>query len=644
MAKRLTIFVIAFAIPLIALLSHHELRRILMWDALILTFKAPSRAMELLPEPADPLYRGIKEAESFVGREQWLAYERLYRQTGEVWIGVFGLRYGIYVVRPEQGENKQKHRDAERLLKLAEELSERDRDNAFPLLAKACALFTLKRDEEALKVFHDAVNCSELRTYEDKWMQIMVSPSLTAEERIFRSAEIIFPHLSVLREIARRVMRYSAQAEKEGDFKRALELAEDTLKLGAKLRERRLLLFEPLVGISIQSIAFAGETRKLTQAEAQKFAQSPEGGAERLRLQARRFAEFARRHGRNDLAEWALKEAEENARVFLLTRRYPYEDLFFGDIKHRDGLRLINNRLTGFSLLLSTLALAVVGLISAAFLWRIPIAIDKYSPISAALVVMGLPLAAVVWGILGAMKGEFWDFTRAQTYFGAIYLPFAILLLLFAICFLPALWQIRGKVNWQTVAVLIGIPAFAGALTIAAVNTPVFKAMSVLLSVLLFLALIALTIITFWLKGKLDAPNSLIRILSAVALAIMICVLLFAVLWFGAVLETLRWRPHEIEGMPLFLVPALTAAAFTFFIAWGVWARFGHHDYRHICQGALARLKGAAVLLLLICWWGYAVVEFSSLPLRTKLHRALDDLIAHGELGVIERVVGSTPR
>ncbi|MEZ8221496.1 hypothetical protein GG496_001666 [Candidatus Fervidibacteria bacterium JGI MDM2 JNZ-1-D12] len=644
MAKRLTIFVIAFAIPLIALLSHHELRRILMWDALILTFKAPSRAMELLPEPADPLYRGIKEAESFVGREQWLAYERLYRQTGEVWIGVFGLRYGMNVVLLGQEKSTQKRQDAESLLKLASELSEQDKDNAFPLLAKAYALFALGRDNEALSTFHKAALRQNYRTYDEKWLQVKAARVFTAEERLLRGMAIMFPHLSQLREMARRVMRWSANAEKESNFEQAFRLAEDVLKVGAKMREQGFWLIDALVGIAIQSIAFAGETRKLTLTEAQKFAQLPDGRVKQLKVLAERFAEFARKHGRNDLAEWALKEAEENARVFLLTRRYPYEDLLFGDIKHRDGLRLINNRLTGFSLLLSTLALAIVGLISAAFLWRIPIAIDKYSPISAALVVMGLPLAAVVWGILGAMKGEFWDFTRAQTYFGAIYLPFAILLLLFAICFLPALWQIRGKVNWQTVAVLIGIPAFAGALTIAAVNTPVFKAMSVLLSVLLFLALIALTIITFWLKGKLDAPNSLIRILSAVALAIMICVLLFVWLCFGAVLESLRWRPHEIEGMPLFLVPALTAAAFTFFIAWGVWARFGHHDYRHICQGALARLKGAAVLLLLICWWGYAVVEFSSLPLRTKLHRALDDLIAHGELGVIERVVGSTPR
>ncbi len=49
MAKRFAIYIIAFVIPLLALLSHHELRRILMWDALILTFKTPSQATELLP-------------------------------------------------------------------------------------------------------------------------------------------------------------------------------------------------------------------------------------------------------------------------------------------------------------------------------------------------------------------------------------------------------------------------------------------------------------------------------------------------------------------------------------------------------------------------------------------------------------------
>ncbi len=66
------------------------------------------------------------------GRERWLAYEKLYRQTGEVWIGVFGLRYGMDVVRQGQVENEQKQQDVERLLRQATELSERDKDNAFP--------------------------------------------------------------------------------------------------------------------------------------------------------------------------------------------------------------------------------------------------------------------------------------------------------------------------------------------------------------------------------------------------------------------------------------------------------------------------------------------------------------------------------
>ncbi len=159
-----------------------------------------------------------------------------------------------------------------------------------------------------------------------------------------------------------------------------------------------------------------------------------------------------------------------------------------------------------------------------------------------------------------------------RTYFGAISLPFAIVLLLFAVCFLPALWQLRGrKVDWYIVAVLIGISAFAGALTIGVVNTPIFKASSLLLTILLFLSL------------------------------------------------------------------------FIFFIVWWGWARFGSRDYRHIYQGALERLRDAPVLLLLICWWSYAVVGFSSLPTRTKLHQVLDDLITHGELAFIQREIGSSP-
>jgi len=245
---------------------------------------------------------------------------------------------------------------------------------------------------------------------------------------------------------------------------------------------------------------------------------------------------------------------------------------------------------------------------------------------------------------MGAVKVEFWEATKAQTYFGTIYLPFATLLLLLAVCFLPALWQLKGKVDWRTIAVLIGIPAFAGALTITAVNTPVSIVSSAILSVLLSLSLIGIAVVIWWLKEKLDAPSSLVRIASSVALAVSVFVLLGVVFLLLSVLESFRWQWRAVEAMPLFLVIALTVSAFVFFIAWGIWARFGHPERRQVCQGALARLKGAAVLLFLICWWGYAIVGFGSLPLRTKLHGAIDKLLAHGEMALVREWVKTSPQ
>ncbi|MFA0735701.1 MAG: hypothetical protein OGMRLDGQ_002201 [Candidatus Fervidibacter sp.] len=644
MARRTIFFVIAIAVPLISLLSHPELRRILLWDAIILTFKPPSQAMNLLPKPVDPLAQAIEKAEMSQGKERWLEYERLYRETGEVWLGVFGLRYGMDVVRsavPSEGQavrpQKPSLEDAQKVLKLATELSERDKDNAFPLLVKAYALFALGRDDEALKTFHEAVLRPAYRTYEDKWMQLKVSRNLTAEERLSQVLAILPPHLSHLRELARRVMKHSVEAEEKGDLGRALRLAEDVLRLGAKLREQGFSVVESMVGIAIQSIAFAGEKRKLTPTEERRLSACPVIGAERIKILAPRFAKFARRANREDLAEWALKEGEESARVRNLISRYPFGEVIIPPFKERDGRRLVNTRLTGFTLLLSALMLAIIASLSSAFLWKATIPVDRYSPITATLIVAGLPVAAILWGLMGAVKVEFWEATKDQTYFATIYLPFATLLLLFAVCFLPALWQLRGKVDWRTIAVLIGIPAFAGALTTTTINTPVSAVSSAILSVLLLLSLIGIVVVVWWLKGKLDAPSFFVRIASSVALVVTVFVLLGVVSLLLSVLESFRWQWRSVEAMPIFLIAAITVSAFVFFIAWGIWARFGHPERRQVCQGALARLKGAAVLLFLICWWGYAIVGFGSLPLRAKLHSAIDNLIAHGEMALVQQ-------
>ena len=375
MARRTIFFLIAFAVPLVSLLSHPEIRRIFLWDTLILTFKPPEQAMDLLPKPVDPIAQAVSKAEGLQGKERWLEYERLYRETGEVWIGVFGLRYAMDFVKaalPLEGQavrpQKSSHEDVQKILKLATELSERDKDNAFPLLVKSYALFALGRDDDALKTFHEAVLRPTYRTYEDKLLQLKVSRNLTAEERLSQALAILFPHLSNLRELARRVMKYSVEAEEKGDFERALRLAEDVLRLGAKLREQGFWVIDSLVGIDIQHIAFAGEKRQLTPAEKKRLSARPNLGAERIRILAHRFAEFARQAKREDLAEWALREAEESVRVRNLVSRYLFGEVVIPPFKERDGRRLANTRLTGFALLLSALMLAIIVLLSSAFL------------------------------------------------------------------------------------------------------------------------------------------------------------------------------------------------------------------------------------------------------------------------------------
>ncbi|MGQ9462911.1 MAG: hypothetical protein ACUVRR_07640 [Candidatus Fervidibacter sp.] len=635
MAKRL-VAVIFFAVPLAALLIHPELRRVLMWDLLILGFREPLKAAEALPRPTEPIYLGIIKAEKLQGKKRWLAYEQLYRETGKVWIGVFGLCYAMDWVSMKP--IKESVGDAKRLLKWSTELSELDKDNAFPLLAKSYALFALGREGDALSTFHEASLRPKCLIYYEKWLQVTRAVRLTAEEELLGFFNVSLPPLIRLREIAQEIASHAIRAKENGDFERALRLAEDLLKVGKKLREQSFLLADALVGISIQSIALSIAGQE-TLSGATQFLRDPLSRIERLTSLAQEFAEFARHHGQNELAGWALKEAEMNGRVYKLV--FPI-DIINQILWETDIRRLGNSRLAGFSLLVSALALAVVGLFAATFLWKVKVTVDSYSPTTVTLVVAGLPMAVIVWGVFGTVR-EPWDTLSGQGMVGTIYMPFGVLLLLFALCFLPTIGLIKGKVERRLIAVLIGISAFAGALAIAFITISVVS--SLLLTILLGLALIGISAVVLWLRAKMDTPNSLVRILSAISFAITVFVPVFVSLLFVAVIESFHWSLRVVvEEMPIFYLLAFTVSAFSFFLMWGIWARFGNQEYRHILQSALAKLRGAAILLFLICWWGYAIVQFGCLPLRSKFHRLIDNFIAHGELALIQEVKGAQLR
>ncbi len=662
MAKRRLAFIIAIAIPLLALLSHQELRRILLWDILIIARLNPTAALEMLPKPADPLYRAIREAEGSpdlsetfpreAWRPRWLAYERLYRQTGQVWLGVFGLRYAMDAVplgRTEHQEppspqplRRPSPEEVRRLLALANELSERDKDNAFPLLVKAYALFALQRDVEAFRTLQEAAQRPTYRTYEDAWLRVTAPKGLTVEERVIGSASLLLPHLSSIRELARLVVWHAAEAEVRGDYAEALQRTEALLKVASMMREHAVFLIEPLVGIAIQHMAFAGRTRRLTDYERERLQREV-----RLQRVAERFAAFARRHGRPDLAEWALKEAEAAVTVYEIGRSLSKQEMLFPGFSQRDSRRLTNARLSGFVLLASIVLLMLVTLITTLFLWRTGRAIDRYAPFTAAFLAAGLPIAAIVWGIVGAIGVEFWEFWNIDAVLERVLwlllVPFATLGLLFVVCFLPALWRLRRVADWRTFVILLGAVALLTLLVIAGFGAPKLGTLvNPLIAALLLCVIVGTVAALTWLKQQLDSPSLQVRILSAVALAIMSVLLVYAALWFLASLE-LSPQAFAMETFAVVVVILLTAFALVFLLAFSVWARWGQEEKRLICQGVLWRLRDAALLLVLLCWWGYGIVSVSSLPLRHRLHQALDEVIAHGELIAWQKVLSGSP-
>lgn len=663
MAKRLIAFVIAFAIPLIALLSHHELRRILVWDALALALRSYPKSIELLLllfKPPDPLYQSIQEIGFSIDR--WHDYEKLYRKTGKVWIGVFGLRYAMYAVKLNRAElNRAKKggsfssppkqldiANAEQLLRFATELSERDRENAFPMLAKSCALFALRRDDEALAAFHKAAIRPNYNTYEAEWLRLIAPKSFTCEERFWTIFSLHFPHLGKIRLLSHMVMWHSMQAEKEGDFRRALMLAEDVIKVGAKIRDKGKCYIENLAGMTVQHIGF-GERLKRKYEKKYEYALA----------EGYQFAKFARQHGCYELAEFALKEARISAQIYYLHDFWRWSSWRHGDIipgfTTQEMHRLCSVRSVGCVLLVSMALLLALALLSFASLWRLPVATDRHSTIIAVFILSGFPIAMVIWGIFQALKGlpcgeevfpGVWEFELAAYLFSPI-----IVFFLIGVCLLPPLWQLRKQTNWHFILSIIGIFAFLGTATIACISTSYGDVAVLFLSLpLLPLAFIGLVSTVVLLRGYLRNLQSSVKIFAVLSIAFAALMLLFifvvfwTLIWFGLI-QSESWSEIREFMILAMIFTIMSAAAFVLlffpalFITWCIWSRFGHHEQRGIYQSALMRLRNTAVLLLLIHWWGYCIVGFFSLPLRAKLHHVIDDVFTHGELAMIQREV-----
>ncbi len=433
------------------------------------------------------------------------------------------------------------------------------------------------------------------------------------------------------------IQYHAAQAEAKGNFAVALQLAEDVIRIGATMRDHGYWLLDQAMGLNLQQLAFSGKTRGLSPGEARILS-----ARERFQVLAHRFAAFAQKHGRPDLAERVLEEAKVAAAIYELLERYQFEDFFLADFRLQGAHQLITARLMGLSLVVSAFLLLLTALLAVAFLWRAPLEGDRYGSLTATLVVAGLPVASVSWSLWGAFTVDFWELMapkEPKIWLGVAGIPIATLWLLLSVCFGPALWLMRNIAAWRNFCLALGGLGLLGLLEAILLSPPTTNVTSALvIGVLSFFVVMGTIGAIFWAYQQMKSATPFRRIAGGVLLVILIGFLLYASLGLVVFSEAAQWRLPFPSDLAFNLLPVPFIAALLLLLMWGIWAHWGPKEQQRICRLALWRLREAAALLALVCWWGYGVVSVGSLPLRTKLHQTLDNMIAYGEVKLLQKL------
>jgi hypothetical protein len=194
-------------------------------------------------------------------------------------------------------------------------------DNAYFDLMLAHALLSLRRDIQALQVLREAAGKGqyEEHLFEDVQARIAVAEMegpLLFEERIAIAAGAMLPQYARFREMARLSIWKGIQRERAGDHQGALQIYGDVAAIGARMRDaKRGLYITALVGMAIQSLAWQ-HGQEWTPQEQQRFTEQQASSPWlRSTVAAERFAAYARRHGREDLARQAIRDNQITIRL-----------------------------------------------------------------------------------------------------------------------------------------------------------------------------------------------------------------------------------------------------------------------------------------------------------------------------------------
>lgn len=647
MARRLLIALTLAFLPAVALVVNPELRRVATQDVALLLGIAP--ALYTLPDDS-PQRQEILHLERLTEehglRQRVQAYTRLAKETRQPYLYAAAIReamgssLGLHLSRtddfpgpyqplPPSPEQERKRRQAaQEVLSLSEEMITQDPQNAFPHLAKTCALFALQRDEQALKSLQDAANCPRYMEYELVWARLLSAQGLTAEERALLLASILFPHLPQFRGAMRYVATLAEQSERKGDHERALALREMIASVGAKMRDSNGSILPVLVGLSIQEIAWTRkqDTPLLRERDTARWVEAI----------ASAFALYARQHGRPDLAEETLEQAARSRELWQQIRNYIRENELMEVGWVTPQRRVLSFRAAGVMLLLWSFAMAfLLGTTLILFpMWRqTTLWADRTAPIATALVVGGAFVAIVVGGAFALDGfGNLWAVWMKET-LSSERLPSlplrgsdlrvlhasacAIMGLLAAVCFVPPLIRLskagNPSVAWiAAIGALLALGVTAGG-TLQSHEAISAEGIMVALAIVAVLwglsGVVALPFYTFVLRKPLPTPFR-----AGIA-----------GLW--ALLSLVAWR-GQLTWTGIWLMFGL--------LLWLLWGRGLSPEAQAEAQHAVYRYSQSALILAIFGLWLYALLGYISLPVRAQQHAYIDQLIEHGEMSLLE--------
>ncbi len=260
----------------------------------------------------DPRVLALR-AESAPRKQTLKTYDQLIaRFPREKWLLANRLRLSLTGgVMMDQGEfYKEKYPqnswltddEMKQALNMVELGARRDPENSFYDWGRAIFLFGMKRNEAALRALHDGAQKSHfddgtLRDMNNRIAVWQMQKSPLWEDRLMIAFSEVLPHFAIMRNAARAAVWQGELAERRGEHERALNIDADLLVLARSIRRDGPFIVSLSLCDAITRMAWNGLKRgDLFDYDESAIKYYSEERAER-------FAAYARRHGRADLAD-----------------------------------------------------------------------------------------------------------------------------------------------------------------------------------------------------------------------------------------------------------------------------------------------------------------------------------------------------